>query len=231
MHAASTAQTPDQLAFPSGIVGLAVWYDAADAATVTDAGAGAVSAWADKSGNLRHLTQATSANRPKTKTRWLNGLNVIDFDGSNDNLVSNAWTLAQPLTYFVVGALDLAANRIGIDRGASGTPGGPILQRNAANAWELFAGTSLIGPAANTAPHLFACVVDGATSRFRVDGAETVGNSGTQSFSSGGIRVGSSRTPSLYWDGYIAEVAVYAGALSVPDVASMEAYLFAKWFA
>lgn len=210
------------------IAGLAARYNADDAASIASS-ATAVSQWNDVSGNGRHLVQATSTNQPKTGTRTLNGRNVIDFDGSNDFLKSSAWTLAQPLTYFVVAETDVAGNQLVIDRGTSGTPGGPILQRNSTGSWEAFGGTSLIGGTADLNPHVFAAVFNGASSRLRVDGAQVAGNAGAQSFSAGGITVGSSRTPSLYWNGHVAEVLVYAGALSTADIEAVEDYLAYKW--
>ena len=57
----------------------ALWLDAADASTVFTV-SGAVSQWNDKSGNGRHATQGTVANRPSYST------NTISFDGVNDNL-------------------------------------------------------------------------------------------------------------------------------------------------
>ena len=72
---------------PASISGLMSWYDASDTATITDAGAGAVSQWNDKSGNGFHVSQGTALFRPTTGTRTVNSLNVIDFDGTNDSLI------------------------------------------------------------------------------------------------------------------------------------------------
>jgi hypothetical protein len=58
------------------------WYDADDATTITESG-GAVSQLDDKSGNARHLVQATPAKRPTTGIRTLNGRNVLDGDGGD----------------------------------------------------------------------------------------------------------------------------------------------------
>lgn len=60
----------------------ALWLDASDTTTITESG-GAVSQWNDKSGNSRNFTQAVGISQPTTGTRTLNGLNVLDFDGSN----------------------------------------------------------------------------------------------------------------------------------------------------
>ena len=45
------------------MAGLQLWLDADDFSTITESG-GSVSAWNDKSGNARHATQTTPANRP-----------------------------------------------------------------------------------------------------------------------------------------------------------------------
>jgi hypothetical protein len=66
---------------PKSISGLAQWLDAADATTLTLV-SGAVSSWADKSGNSRNVAQTTANNRPTTTT--INGKTAVLFDGSND---------------------------------------------------------------------------------------------------------------------------------------------------
>jgi hypothetical protein len=62
----------------------ALWLDAADAATVTTV-SGAVSQWNDKSGNTRHATQATSAQRPVYTSAALSGQNVVEFNPISSN--------------------------------------------------------------------------------------------------------------------------------------------------
>jgi hypothetical protein len=56
------------------------WYDAADADTITESG-GSVSAWDDKSGNLRHVLQDTGAKQPT-----YNLTDTVTFDGVDDFL-------------------------------------------------------------------------------------------------------------------------------------------------
>jgi len=87
---------PTLTPIPQTISGLALWLDAADPAVLFDettggslvAADGGVARWEDKSGNSRHATQATSANRPARKTAVQGGLDVLRFDGSNDLLQS-----------------------------------------------------------------------------------------------------------------------------------------------
>jgi hypothetical protein len=80
---------------PGGVgAGLQLWLDASEANTLYDATTGgslvaadgAIARWEDKSGNARHATQSTQANRPVRKTSQKNGLDTILFDGSNDSL-------------------------------------------------------------------------------------------------------------------------------------------------
>lgn len=67
---------------PRMFAGLQLWFDAADASTITES-SGAVSQWNDKSGNTYNVTQGTAGARPTTGTTTLNGLNVISFDGGD----------------------------------------------------------------------------------------------------------------------------------------------------
>jgi hypothetical protein len=71
------------------VAGYNLWLDAADTSTITVSG-NEVTQWTDRSANAYAFTQGTSTNRPSSGTRTVNGLNVIDFDGSNDRLVSTA---------------------------------------------------------------------------------------------------------------------------------------------
>lgn len=64
---------------PANLTNLELWLDASDSATITESG-GAVSQWNDKSGNVRHATQATGANQPTLST--FNGRQCINFDNS-----------------------------------------------------------------------------------------------------------------------------------------------------
>lgn len=67
---------------PSLLSGLQLWYDAADAATITQS-VGAVSQWNDKSGNNRNATQAVGANQPAYGASALqSGKPGLDFTSS-----------------------------------------------------------------------------------------------------------------------------------------------------
>lgn len=75
------------LAFPDGVLqagppkeGLAVWLDAADAATVETDPAGNVSAWRDKSGHARDAVQPVEEHRPSYAIAALNEKPALRFD-------------------------------------------------------------------------------------------------------------------------------------------------------
>jgi hypothetical protein len=146
------------------IAGLTAWWDASDAATIT-AVSGAVSVWADKSGNGRTLYQGTAANRPATGTRTIGGRNALDFDGSNDCLLSGdpavvatngaAYTVdaqsARALTVFAVCSSDtpnavkrlvsLQRNRTALTTGNANDTGAYLARHTASTAnWEMAAG-------------------------------------------------------------------------------------------
>ena len=62
----------------------ALWLDAADSSTITETG-GAVSVWADKSGNGRDVAQNTPRHRPVIGIELVNGLNVLSFGQLHDS--------------------------------------------------------------------------------------------------------------------------------------------------
>jgi hypothetical protein len=109
----------------------ALWLDAADTSTITQSG-GKVSAWADKSGNGRDVTQATSTRQPTTGIATQNGRNVISFDG-NDWLTSAAFSVpaAGFSTYAVVNVTSTTTRFIWEQSGD--TTGRRYLWRNSSN--------------------------------------------------------------------------------------------------
>lgn len=65
---------------PNNDAALIGWWDADDSGSISEA-AGVVTAWSDKAGG-QPLEQIDAARRPTTGSRTLNGLNVLDFDGT-----------------------------------------------------------------------------------------------------------------------------------------------------
>ena len=73
---------PSSVAWTPAAITTRLWLDASDASTITESG-GAVSQWADKSGNSNNATQGTGTNQPNY------GTNVVEFDGV-DNFMNVA---------------------------------------------------------------------------------------------------------------------------------------------
>lgn len=93
-------------------LGLQMWlrpeggYTEDDALTTpaTDAD-DAVGGWLDSSKNAWHMVQATAANRPLLKLNAQNGLSALEFDGTNDFLVTAAtktWTYGRGAIFMSV---------------------------------------------------------------------------------------------------------------------------------
>jgi hypothetical protein len=86
---------------PTDISGLKLWLDADDSRTLFSDTSGttkattdgtAVALWVDKSGNGNNVSQSTASARPAVKSTFINGRNVLNFDGSNDTLTAPSST-------------------------------------------------------------------------------------------------------------------------------------------
>lgn len=75
-------------------LGLRLHLDASLPATVIRDGNNFASAWNDKSGAGRHMTQGTLANRPLFQATGLGGLGALQFDGADDFMLFSDPTLA-----------------------------------------------------------------------------------------------------------------------------------------
>ena len=71
--------SPDPM---DGFNGPTFWFDASDESSIIRDANGKVSYWVDKNDN-KHLTQTTASKQPTYGSRTYNGLNVVDFDGSD----------------------------------------------------------------------------------------------------------------------------------------------------
>lgn len=85
---------------PKTLAGLAGWWDASDASTIT-LNSTTVSEWRDKSGNGRHATQATAANQPVYSTNQVNGRPALTLDAARTMEVA-AWAFKDEATVFCV---------------------------------------------------------------------------------------------------------------------------------
>lgn len=199
------------------------WWDATDAATITDAGSGAVSQLNDKSGNLYHLTQGTGSLRPTTGTRTLWNLNALDF--TVDRLtVASIGTVTQPYTVYITAAYDVTTGSQYMFDGT--TAGGRAGFYMTTTTLRATAGTQISGTAggADTSPHVFKIFFNGASSTIGVDGS-TVGTGNANTQVPVGFVLGQDYSTTFSFDGLIRECVIIDGAVTGTDDTNMQTYM------
>lgn len=226
---------------PRRISGLAAWWDASDAASITTV-SGAVSQWNDKSGNGVHATQTTANNRPVNTSQTLNGRAVMTFDGTND-IMSFTGTARTDETQFVVVRNNLVAGVLSTQQilgdASSGfglyaqikNEGSPLSDLIAFNAGAFSIGTTVaryLFPANNPfGPAVVANIRSAASGGIlRTDGVQRATCTTSNSYTL--ARIGGVGAV-LPLNGYIAEIAIYSRALSLSEVQQIERYLATKW--
>lgn len=234
---------------PLDIAGLVAWWDASDARTITDAGSGAVSQWNDKSGNGRNLTQSTSGKRPTTGTRTKNSLNVLDFDGSDDQLVYNTpfFYALGSMTAFVLFLVDADPTQTLstlISEHANGANGNEFTCRYKASNLNVALNESLslryerdgaAGDPTDGSYHIVTWTDTGTTVTDQVDdqSADTTtytrtGGFSPATFSVGGADLLAGNSPRAH-NGTIAEILIYDDVLSATNIATVKRYLRGRW--
>jgi hypothetical protein len=201
---------------PASIPGITFWLRA-DAITGLSDGT-PVASWADVSGNNRNATQVTEANKPLYKTGILNNLPVLRFDGSNDILTLASHTLQ---SLFIVSRYALAGTfptyKGLFDRGTNSaylilteTSVTTIINVAAAynNTWRNGDQTNNLYPINNWS--ILSVVSPGAI---------------TDSWEIGNDLTAAGRA----WNGDIAEVIGYSGALTNDQRVAVQNYLNAKY--
>lgn len=206
---------------------------------VTTGGGGAVTTWADQSGNSNDATSPAGFS-PVLASGGVNfsGRNVINFSNSATarlNLPTTSTLGIQSSDYeiFVVGrtassAIQFLTSDGSIENyethinGASGFRGIPVNlnRRDVGNN----------GSLANNLPNIFSLRVDGDTGFARANGVDSTGLGPAQSASNTPLTLGvRASNLSLGLDGDIAEVLVFNRALTGSERASVEGYLQSEW--
>jgi len=222
---------------------LALWLDATDTNTLFDATSGgnvvadngAVARWEDKSGNGRHATQDTAANRPTYKAASFNGSwPTLDWGtASNSNRLFKAEAGANWQETFVVahwtagGSTFPTYNGIFTGSDTSGTGGGIGLigSQSSANLYtgnKWWSAAHLNGAATSTTVG-FPTVTSPFIVRFHADSAISVNG-----FTVGTDRNGASDPP-RGWRGQISEVVSVSAPLTTIQRQHVEGYLAHKW--
>jgi len=242
---------------PTSVPGLQLWLDAADASTLYDATTGGslvaadggVARWEDKSGNARHATQSTSANRPARKTAIVNSKDALLLDGTNDGLSVNALATVfngSNKTFSVFGVAQ--ANTTSGTRDFFSAAKANNNQQNVRCMWNngsqkaalnreppsggstksVVGGTNL-----GTSTRLLRWTFDGTDGRIFVNGSSdaTAVNLTQSSLDLDTAAVGflPRLSPTVFFSGYICEVCVFNAILSDAERQTVEDYLIDKW--
>lgn len=228
---------------PAQISGIADWWDAADAATIT-LNAGAVETWSSKAGLRNAATQATANNRPTTTTA--NGKTAVYFDGVNDGLdfsgtaradetwiVAFAQLSAQSGQRMVL-AETASAFGLSVTQGGSAkfienswgnfTEGSGRMRVNYAAGASVVAGPLVASTVRSAASGLFV-FVDGTQRSSAINGA----TNGTASSSLAISRIGCFSSAQLQLDGWIGEIVCYNRPLTAAERSRVERYMGRKW--
>jgi hypothetical protein len=238
---------------PADISGLQLWldattglFDATSGGSAVTTDGSAVARWEDQSGNNRHITQATSANRPILKTSIQNSKNIIRFDGTNDHLfLSSAFVLSGGSHTIFCVLKGSTQNRIIIGEGNSSTivqaaqlmASGQVDQskirtfyRSNTNSTDL--DKENYGIIFNNTFRL-ACLTDtGTLVKDFINGINSASNSYTRGtytfdrFCVGGLLRTSLVLPFV---GDIAEIIIYNSVIQDSDISRVQNYLNLKW--
>lgn len=205
---------------PDSLPNLAAWFKHGQGITVVTG----VSQWNDASGNARHLKQATLGSQPA-----LQGDNSILFDGVDDFLKCDAFTLNQPFTVYIpFKQISWASADYVMDGNTNSTAA--ILQRfsGASPQLEMYAGTNF-GNDSGLPIGTYGVVVavfNGANSFFGINlGAGASGGAGAQNaagFTLGARGSGGSSFCNIQVKG---DILVYTGTHDASTRALVVAYL------
>jgi hypothetical protein len=243
---------------PTSIAGCQLWLDASDTATIS-VSATLVSQWNDKSGNSRNFTQATTLNKPLSGTRTQNGLNLIDFDGTDDRLVSSSatstWTFLHDGTQYtvflaLVKDLDAFGDALGNNGNASASTGAVFSEANSLRLGHYVSrgvsGTAVIdnitGNNVVSGFHYWSTQAkpsDGTAanrSEMKYKAGSAIRNNGqTGAVNTGSatydLTIGDSKgnTTNLPFNGGIGEIIIYNSYLNSTDLGTVNSYLATKW--
>ena len=201
------------------------WWDATKITGLEDGDP--VGTWSDLSGNGKDLSQASAGNKPTYKTDIQNGLPAVLGDGSDDYINKDWTSVDQPNTHFVAGQFLTLKNSLMADSYSTKYQSLGEWDLGGGALFYIHGGTALRGPAggADTDPHVFSALYNGASSVLREDGAQiAAGNANTQQRR--GFQLFADFGESAPAHCYVFEAVIYD---SSEDAAANESALMAKW--
>lgn len=221
------------------VSGMAAWWDGADQASMTIV-SDAISQWNDKSGNGNHLSQATSSSRPliasPSNTAKLNNVLIPRFDGL-DHMDAASLSLVVPFTILAVTCPEGISDNVIVARSAGNDY--RFCYRSSGLRWTAFndgGEGALTGftPEVNGSFGTAFAYTGAHVARSTTDHtlyARNLKTDHTAALPSGSaaIRVGTTQAAGQFYVGAMAEILVWASALSEQDILKIFNYFRAKW--
>ncbi|WP_437958607.1 LamG-like jellyroll fold domain-containing protein [Sorangium sp. So ce119] len=191
----------------------------------------AVAQWNDKSGKgvIPSIAQEVASRRPAHAPLAPNAAGLVFAAGSGQRLYTSGLNIPQPYSIFAVAKCSSQASvRAIIGSNTSGACA--VLYANTASTMAVtLGGGQIAGTVDATALHAYLLIANGASSSLWVDGVQVAtGTLGTNAMTE--LYVGASIAPSGgFWDQYIDEVMVFAGAVSADEMLSLFARSRVRW--
>ncbi len=228
---------------PASIAGLRVWLDFSNLSTITKDGGNNVSAVSDLSGNGFTFAQGTGAQQPLWVSAARNGLDVLQFDGSNDMLSAN--TVTDLTEYTIVMVTKPTSNRqyntlIGSNTQTSGQMTFEIGSQTNLDFYVIGSG-AVAGTGSNSFPTNTWQRVSatysatgggnaGPTVVYLNNVSSATGNTSGSRLEATNMTLGYDGGAGFYaYAGQIAEVIIYDNVISAGNRTSLDAYLVTKW--
>ena len=202
---------------PSDLANLELWTRFNQGITVTGSG---VSQWDDQSGNGNHLKQGTDTNRPSEEADG-----SILFGGGNDFLKTDAFTLEQPETiYLLCKSVTWTDFEYFFDGNTGST--GLLYQRGVTPEIQMFAGTAVNSSTALVVGNYGAVsvVFNGANSYLQVNDS-IVGPNDAGALDMGGFTLGAKADSTQASNIQVKEALVYSEAHDAAQRAQVIGYL------
>ena len=201
---------------PADQQNIIAYYKLNTAITVTGSG---VSQWDDQSGNGNHLKQATDTNRPSLESDG-----TILFDGVDNFLKTDAFTLDQPVSIYILGKqITWTSDRRWFDGNTLNT--GTLQMSGSSGDIRIFAGaaTSTVNATLDTY-YVVSSVFNSTSSVLQLNNETPVtGNAGTNNM--GGFTLGASGGNVNWSNIQIKEVIIYNVAHTAEQRAVIVNYL------
>jgi len=214
------------LSLPTFITGLQFWVAAYKETAFGDGDD--VGTWTDFSGVNNHAVQATAANKPHYKTGIINGLPVLRFDGTQNDMVMTGMTAGSNTTFFFVIQPD-GTSPVGIFDSAPGQSDKLCNYGAGDFQWHNAPVVALALANTNAIILTFLCTLNPSRQIVYYKNGVYIGtytNASTNAMTWVNPRIGSINSGGQGWyDGDIAEIIVYRTALSAANLELVHYYL------